>query len=200
MTVHDYSSGSNERRNWTAALFSLSFVVSLVANGILIEILKIQWPWWFVVETPTTLGLFFGVIHWAFGKYIWRYQLLHKLRWVTIPDLNGKWKGHVCSSYDDHQVKKSVTMTIKQTWNKIRVELISDNSISCSEIAAITRESSTDYFLHYCYKNEPKPSSRGTMHAHRGTAHLRIKDNKLEGRYYSGRDRCTFGELLLTRN
>ena len=198
MTVHDYSSGSNERRNWTAALFSLSFVVSLVANGILIEILKIQWPWWFVVETPTTLGLFFGVIHWAFGKYIWRYQLLHKLRWVTIPDLNGKWKGSVYSSYNHH--KNSVTVTIKQTWNKIRIELKSSTSTSASEIAVFVCESPTDYFLHYCYKNEPRSSSKDTMHAHRGTARLRVKDNGLEGEYYTGRDRSTHGELRLTRD
>ena len=194
--MHDYTFDTNERRRWTIALLILS-ILSSHSVYVLIQGNGLQLPWY--IETPTPLGLFLAV-YWIFTKWIWRCRPLHKLGLVNIPDLNGVWRGSVCSSYDGHETEKPVIITIQQRWDKIRVELISDNSISYSEIAAVTRESPTDSFLHYCYKNEPKSSSKNTMHMHRGTTRLHVKDNRLEGEYYTGRDRSTHGALRLTRD
>jgi hypothetical protein len=53
----------------------------------------------------------------------------------------------------------------------------------------------------YEYSNTPRPGAASTMHAHRGTVRLGINSsvNKLEGEYYSGRDRANQGILTLTR-
>ena len=196
--MHDYSFDTDERRNWIIALVIPSAVLSWLVNPLIRDLLESQ-TLQHIIEPPATLTLF-GIVYTFFKRRIWRCRLLHKLRLVNIPDLNGVWKGSACSSYDGHETEKPVTMIIQQRWDKIRVKLSSDNSISYSEIAAITRESPTDYFLHYSYKNEPKSSSKNTMHMHRGTAHLRVKDNRLEGEYYTGRGRLTHGELILTRD
>ena len=54
--------------------------------------------------------------------------------------------------------------------------------------------------LHYLYSNEPYPTAPDTMHAHRGTAALRLKGAVLEGDYYTGRGRREIGALKLTRD
>jgi len=52
--------------------------------------------------------------------------------------------------------------------------------------------------LSYEYKNEPKHNAPCTMHAHRGTAVLRLKRGySMDGEYYTGRDRLNFGVLNL---
>ena len=59
----------------------------------------------------------------------------------------------------------------------------------------------SDIILTYEYHNEPLPGATGTMHAHRGSATLRLAENgnALEGEYFSGRDRANYGAIHLRR-
>jgi hypothetical protein len=55
--------------------------------------------------------------------------------------------------------------------------------------------------LIYDYLNEPNSDAVDTMHMHRGTARLVLTEtDKLEGDYYTGRDRKNTGAMKLRRN
>ena len=47
------------------------------------------------------------------------------------------------------------------------------------------------------YVNEPKSGAVGTMNMHQGTAVLKLKEQILEGDYYSGRGRQGIGSITL---
>ena len=51
--------------------------------------------------------------------------------------------------------------------------------------------------LHYIYDNHPKSAAPGSMERHEGTAALTYFEEKrlLEGSYYTGRGRQTFGNM-----
>jgi hypothetical protein len=79
--------------------------------------------------------------------------------------------------------------------------LESERSGSKSQIAAILTKDLNIAILSYEYMNEPLPDAEDTMHMHRGTARLVLKDNRnlLEGDYYTGKGRETFGRLIFGR-
>ena len=94
------------------------------------------------------------------------------LRLVTIPDLNGTWKGYLKSSYDQFTREYVATLEIKQTWTKISLALNTKTSSSKSLIAAIVNHAVEKPLLTYQYANEPRVEAVQTMHVHRGTACL----------------------------
>ena len=51
----------------------------------------------------------------------------------------------------------------------------------------------------YDYLNEPNQDAVDTMHIHRGTGRLLLIDDRLEGDYYTGRDRRNTGTIRLQR-
>ena len=53
--------------------------------------------------------------------------------------------------------------------------------------------------LSYLYVNQPKALAPGSMEMHRGTSSLELKGSVLQGEYYTGRGRMTFGSIRLTR-
>ena len=54
--------------------------------------------------------------------------------------------------------------------------------------------------LSYEYRNEPKPHAAATMHPHRGMTRLGlVSPGRLEGEYYTGRDRQNYGTLSLEK-
>jgi hypothetical protein len=58
-----------------------------------------------------------------------------------------------------------------------------------------------EIMLSYEYINEPRVSATASMHMHRGTGRFVLSGggNVLEGEYYSGRDRQTFGTVRLEK-
>lgn len=92
-----------------------------------------------------------------------------------------------------------INVTIEQTWTSMIVRVESTGSVSRSVSANLTVGS--EMSLSYEYINEPRVSADATMHTHRGTARFVVKpgDAVLEGDYYSGRDRQTFGTARLER-
>jgi hypothetical protein len=80
------------------------------------------------------------------------------------------------------------------------VYLETEHSTSRSLAASLLLNQPEGPTLIYQYRNEPKPNAEKTMHAHMGTALLRLKNAEcMEGEYYSGRDRQNYGSLILRR-
>ncbi len=117
---------------------------------------------------------------------------------VKTPIINGEWEG-VCVSSFNNNTPQNVTLSIKQTWTTIQIVLTAASSQSHSLAAAITIETPGGPMLSYQYQSDPRSGSHDGMHIHYGTTRLIIKENLLEGEYYSGRDRQNTGTLSLKK-
>ena len=119
---------------------------------------------------------------------------------VKVPDLEGEWHGHVTSSFDAAADQHPVTVRIRQNWTHMAIHLVADGSRSRSVVASIY-VGTDETTLSYQYQNEPNVWATPTMHAHNGTASLRLAENEsvLDGEYYSGRDRRNHGSIILRR-
>jgi hypothetical protein len=123
---------------------------------------------------------------------------------VSVPDLNGTWNGELRSSYDDFQTMYPITLDIKQEWSEISVRLTRpEGSGSKSTTASILLRAGVHPQITYTYQNNPNPDQVETMHAHDGTTILDIElgsvESTLDGTYYTGRDRKTYGTMKLTK-
>lgn len=137
-------------------------------------------------------------MYWLFDNYVWRWRLWRNLTLLKVPDLNGEWAGYVESSYGNGSIHK-VTISITQNWSKLLVRFETQHSLSYSISGTLKVADVANPELSYLYVNEPKRSAPDTMNIHRGTATLELKGGVLEGDYYTGRGRMTFGSIKLTR-
>jgi hypothetical protein len=199
--LHPYATDSRER---LMVPFWLAILSVLLAYGLYLGLTKVKLlpPWW--LDIPSVFGMY-GILLGVFDRWAWRNQFFRWLRLVNVPDLQGGWRGTIGSSFtgqDGSTTARDVTVHITQTWSQICVSLDTDLSSSRSQIAGILVSCGPpNPLLTYDYLNEPKPSAPDTMHAHRGTVRLDVVDGwkTLDGQYYTGRDRITYGRLRLTR-
>lgn len=189
--MHPYATNSNERK---IVPLCLAFISILAAWGLnrVFELTGLNLPWWADVPSFVFIYSFF---YFLFDKFIWKFSLLHKIKVVRIPDLNGDWEGHSISSFDEHSTKYKGTLKIHQSWTHISIILKTEYSKSHSLTASISIDNFMETILTYEYLNVPLPNAEKTMHIHRGTVRFSLEtDSKaLDGEYYSGRDRQTFG-------
>jgi len=193
--MHPYATDSSERKYVPLLIAVISVSLAWLLNWIL-NALHLTIPWW--IDAPSVMG-FYGLLYSLFNRCFWRVPILRKVGLVKVPNLTGTWKGYVASSFDEHCTKHDATVTIRQNWSGISITFQTEHSSSHSLTACILSESPIGAVLNYEYLNEPKPDARETMHAHRGTARLTLKGGSLEGEYYTGRDRQSYGSLSLRR-
>ena len=152
--------------------------------------------WWFSV--PSFAGVF-SVVYWAFDRWVWRINLLRKSGIVPIPNLNGRWDGTAWPSYDPGGDGYVVSLVIRQRWTRMVITLETETSRSRSITASLRSVDAPNPTLSYLYLNEPKATAHETMSIHHGTTVVDLKGNILEGTYYTGRGRATYGAVKLTR-
>lgn len=195
--MHSFVTDANESKFLPLYIAGISIFAAWSLNRILGTIQFIV-PWW--IDAPSVIG-FYGLFYTIFNRYLWRWRILHAIRVVKIPDLNGTWDGYLASSFDKHTKRYDATLRISQNWTRISIILETNYSKSSSLIAAIITEGPNNTVLRYEYRNEPKSNAKDTMHTHQGTARLTIQSNEkvLEGEYYTGRDRQEYGMLRFER-
>ena len=195
--MHDYAIDSRERVLVVRILFMASALVSAVAAMLIpSDLIPMRW----LLPIPS-IALVFGVSHWAFDNWIWRWWFLRAMRLISVPDLRGEWMGMIASSYSGFERSQQVRVTIEQTWTKMAVRLNASESRSWSVTASVLTNSPEGLVLTYLFDNEPIAESAGTMQRFRGTAVLaRTDPGTLDGYYYSGRGRETHGTLKLSRS
>jgi len=192
--MHPYSTNSEERSRIPFYAAAFAFLLAWLIATILKDV---HIPFW--LEVPGT-GTLYAVLLAVFRSYLWRWRLFRVVGIVKVPDLEGKWHGHVTSSFDTLAEQLPVTVQIRQNWTHMAIHLTADGSRSRSVVASLyVAEDET--VLNYQYENEPNVRATQTMHAHNGTASLRVTDNnrRLTGDYYSGRDRNNHGQITLGR-
>ncbi|WP_231725884.1 hypothetical protein [Chthonomonas calidirosea] len=157
---------------------------------------NVQIPWW--LDVPGGVLGIAGGLYEVFEKWLWKIPLLRSIGIVKVPNLNGEWKLQGWTKWSEGQDYQGEA-EIKQTWTRISICIETEQSISRSITASLLVNEAEGITLRYEYCNDPKAKAPPTMHSHRGTANLRLKDDCLEGEYYTGRDRQTVGKLTLRR-
>ncbi|MCY4023146.1 MAG: hypothetical protein OXF32_06840 [Anaerolineaceae bacterium] len=204
--MHPYGTNENRRNiQWVLAVLSI-LIGEPIAIPFRTEVLSIvdtlgvpQFIFWPVTGILSPLSLF-GIFYIAFDRYVWKCKLIRRLGIVKTPDLQGKWRGHLKSSYDEFKTEYSIELNISQTWTRISVDLKASKSSSESQTASLVLRGNRQPALIYTYDNNPKGDAIDTMNKHSGTTVLTLEgDSRLTGEYYTGRGRMNHGTMELQR-
>lgn len=153
-----------------------------------------------VLLFPLNATAFYFIGHLLFEKWIWRRKIVQTL--MGIPDLNGEWLCHGETKDLEGNITHTWegTVTITQTWEKIRVYLTTGQSGSRSKSASLVKEPGRGYVLMYSYQNEPR-IGEPELKAHVGYCELQLNEDltQAEGDYFNNRGRVTFGRMKLIR-
>src|SRR5260370_34209609 len=194
--MHGYSLDAGQRRVAPLLRASVAIAWGWLSTRIL-SVTHLVVPWW--LDAPSSLA-FYGALYALFDVYLWRNGLVSKLGLVRIPNLAGHWRGYLISSFDGHEKRHQMVITIFQSWTHIAVFLTTATSMSRSCAAVIQVDDPEGVALIYQYQNQPLADAMKTMHMHYGTAMLRVSnDGCLVGDYYAGRDRRPFGRIYCRR-
>lgn len=186
-----------EHRARVAMLLGVASVLLAWAWGWVQSACGFSIPWWF--DSPSIFGIY-GLLFLGLDRGLWRLPALGRA--LGVPDLRGTWVGSACSNHDNFATEHPVRVVIRQTWTGLLVVLESNGSTSRSFGGQISEGTGTEaYQVAYQYENHPKANAPGAMQPHKGSAvlHLSADGRYLEGEYYTGRGRTSFGTLTLRR-
>ncbi len=145
-------------------------------------------------------GVVFSVLYWLFDRFAWRWQPLGLI--LKVPDLSGTWEcdGRTLNPDGSTKYEWQGSVTILQSWDKLRVRLHTKTSGSNSINAALLSDPIDGHILLYHYKNEPV-IGESALRVHRGCAELKFAHDRqtATGEYFNGYGRDTFGTMKLTR-
>ncbi|MBI5842215.1 MAG: hypothetical protein HZB19_19180 [Chloroflexi bacterium] len=196
--MHQYQTDDSVRANLIFTAVLLAVGLAYFFNTAL-QYFEIQLPWWF--ESPSILG-FYGLIYWLYDKHLWKIGWIQKIDWVKTPNISGIWSAEIKTSHDGFSQSVSAKAIIRQTAFRISISMETDTSRSHSVQSALLKtDKVSEYELTYNYINHPKADSVKTLNIHLGTAHLHIGDNlqRMDGDYYTNRDRENFGRIVFIR-
>lgn len=141
----------------------------------------------------STVALITGTIA-LIDNYLWKWTIwgwkpLKKI--IDIPNLNGRYKGELISSFGDGNTRMICVMEIKQTASKIKIysyfgdintNKTTSESVSVSEDLRVKENNTAD--LYYNFNNETAPLLDVSNHF--GTSHLiYYSDQRLKGKYFN---------------
>lgn len=209
--MHPYSTDQPDRWKRLVQLGGLAAVVVLLFDVIVRATLEAQlgigWVPSFGVASYALYKLFSGVV--------WDHPVLRKFGIVEVPNLQGTWEGHLWTSYDvedeskiadiddpeDDLTAMETEISIRQTWDKLVVELDGPDSDSTSDGATIHVNDGSEPALSYTYENDPDYDAHDNLEFHYGTTTVTYDEDEdvLEGYYYTGKRRANYGKLRLER-
>jgi hypothetical protein len=199
--MHPYATDSEERRQVPLGLAVLA-ILSAYGLAWFLDYTQLEDKLWWL-EIPSVAG-FYAFYWWLFDRWVWRWRPLRTLHIIHVPDLSGHWRGTGESSYKDAQGNRTkfkvLDVEIRQTWTTMAVWYRLEKSRSHSLVGALTVHDGQYPSLSYEYINDPDPHAVTTMHVHPGMARLELVEaTRLEGEYYTGRDRQNYGTLHLVK-
>lgn len=140
-----------------------------------------------------------GALVWIFYRWAWAWPGFGHV--FKRPDLRGTWAGVIRSEWINPATGQKIGpidsyLVIRQSFGAIHIRLLSAESSSITQTAALTRESDGAITLNGAYRNDPKNSIRGRSAIHHGGLVLRVGGPppvSMSGHYWT--DRNTKGEL-----
>ncbi|STQ90002.1 Cap15 family CBASS effector [Iodobacter fluviatilis] len=204
---HEYSVMGGANRANVGRL--LSFAASAISGALVFALLsavdlakKFGWN----VNVPPTMlslvgaGAVFGLLYWVLNKWAWKWPGIGLA--LKVPDISGTWDcvGKTFESDGSMRYDWQAEVTIVQSWDKLRIRLVTKTSGSSSISAAVAHDSIDGFVLLYHYRNDPKAGATG-LASHMGCSVMTIaKDLKsAKGEYFNGYSRMTFGTMNWTR-
>ncbi|MFM0722390.1 hypothetical protein PQQ53_01695 [Paraburkholderia strydomiana] len=204
---HEYSVMGGANRANVGRLLSLA--ASAISGALVFTLLtavdlakKFGWN----VNAPPTLmsllgaGTVFGLLYWVLNKWAWKWPGIGLA--LKVPDISGIWDcaGKTLDGDGSTKYEWQAEVTIVQSWDKLRIRLVTKTSGSSSISAALAHDSVDGFALLYHYRNDPKAGAAG-LASHTGCSVMTIaKDLKsATGDYFNGRGRMTFGTMDWTK-
>ena len=134
--------------------------------------------------------------------WLWKTWLGQKCSGVPV-NLSGTWKGTLATMWVDPASKttpppKPAYIVIRQTWSKVSVVLLTNESTSQSTLASV-RSDDVGASLVYMYLNTPDIQLHEISRIHHGSTTLSVTGRpatRLKGPYWTTRD--SKGSLDLT--
>jgi len=201
VTDHEYSVVGHSRSQIGRYLAIAAALASsaLVALGTWWSQIVVQFglpPWSNFVATPVSAAAIYVSLHFLFNKWGWCIAFY----FLGLPNISGTWACSGETRGDDNAViyEWNGTVTISQTWEKIRVTLRTEQSSSRSVSAALIPDGDR-WMLMYSYRNEPRAGE--PLNPHLGYCELSFlsKYKRAEGDYFTARGRGSFGRMTLER-
>ena len=157
--------------------------------------------WWGIPVGGVSSIAVFGVLYFAFDRFLWRWALLR--RFLLVPDLNGKWEVSgrtLVKKGENVDWPWDGVMTIAQSWSKISIAIKGSQSASSSIAASLYREPAHGYRLIYHYDNKPS-ADQPDLHRHCGLCDILFDADvsQAEGQYFTDRARLTVGSIKLRK-
>jgi hypothetical protein len=187
----------------------LAIISSLVSAGIVFVLLSavdIAKKLGITASLPPSVlslvgaGSVFLVLYWVLNRYAWKWPGLASL--LGVPNLAGEWacEGQTINPDGSDGYEWKATITIVQSWDRIRLRLRTAQSGSNSITAALICDPAEGFRLFYSYRNDPNIGET-ELKGHRGSAEITFaKDLQSgEGEYFNGYGRYTFGRMKLRR-
>ncbi len=205
---HEYALMGGMNRSKVGRYISVAAAsISSVIVLLLLSAVDIARRYGLPVNLPPVLLSFVGAgtvflgIYWLFDRYIWKWPKLSAA--LKVPGLSGEWRceGQTINPDKSMGYGWNGTVTIAQTWDRIRVHLATQKSSSDSISAAILHDEISGYRLLYHYRNNPEIRAEADLASHLGFSEL-VFDKQLtgaQGEYFNGHGRYTFGTMKLTR-
>src|ERR1700761_4511500 len=116
---------------------------------------------WNTNVTPSVLSLagaasVFTALYWLFDRFAWKWRFLSLV--IKVPNIAGQWdcQGQTINPDGSHGFGWQATITILQSWDRIRVLLKTTQSTSNSISAALICDDADAYRLLYHYRNDPR--------------------------------------------
>ena len=155
----------------TCSLFIIVCVLSYLNSNII------------PLKVVTTVASAAEILVVLYCKFLWKIKFLN---FFKKKNLNGKWDCNII--YDAGNVydagEKNCVLIIKQDLFDIQVNMDTDEIKSYS-IAATLLKSHENTSLYYVYKTEPSKDNREKNPDKWGTAKLDIKDDNMDGEYWT---------------
>ena len=186
-----YSVTDDKRNAIECVLYLISCIICVTLEVFLLNKIVINDPTlhvlWILFQCAVSISPVFIV--WAIKKFLCNFLL----KICNIKNLSGTYIVEIQSNY-----KKGTTshakLEIVQTFDKIQICFIADNSKSCA-INAKIENTNIHPELCYSYKNEGNGVDKNNK-THIGTAVLTFIEDKIDGFYYNnGKDRSTYGTI-----
>jgi hypothetical protein len=157
--------------------------------------------------TPSVMSLLgagtvYILLYWLFDRHIWRLPWMGKF--LKVPDLHGQWtcEGHSYSGTSEAVASRKWigTVSIAQSWDRLRIRLNTEQSGSDSLVAAVMHDEAGGYRLFYNYRNDAH-INQTELNSHVGFCDMSVSEDQKSatGDYFNGRGRTTYGRMAWVR-
>lgn len=134
-------------------------------------------------------------------RYLWKSAFVRNILGINIPYLEGRWEGHIKSSYSEYDEEHKIALEIFQTLNNVVIHYYDENAHSYSLMAGFASEhEGGPVKLYAIYRNVPHRSDYEGLNMHNGAMELTVRPQveEISGVYYNNpRERDTYGQILV---